>query len=84
MNFNHNIRRRRRHLGMSQQDLGGDTWTRSFISQIEVGKVAPSLEVLMELANRLDVTAGELLGDDMMIQLAKETIFDAPNICRKA
>ena len=51
MNLDHNIRRRRRQLGMSQQALGGDTRTRSLISQIEVGKDAPSLDAFLELSN---------------------------------
>jgi transcriptional regulator with XRE-family HTH domain len=60
---------------MSQVDLAEGLCTRSFISQIEVGKVAPSLETVSAIASRLDITVGELIGDQQSLAAAKATLF---------
>ena len=48
------IRQRRLEFGFTQAELAGDRLTKSFISQIEKGTVAPSIETLELLAERLD------------------------------
>ena len=75
------IRQRRRQLPMSQVDLAEGLCTRSFISQIEVGKVAPSLETVSAIASRLDITVGELIGDQRSLAAAKATLF-TPELCK--
>lgn len=48
-------------LGITQQHLAGDKYTKSYVSAIENGLILPSLPALVYLAVRLGVTAGELL-----------------------
>lgn len=47
------IFQRRIELGISQAELGGDKYTKSFVSQIEKGTVWPSLPALAYFAERL-------------------------------
>jgi len=47
------IRSRRKELGLTQKQLAGDEFTKSFISQVELGRTAPSIETLAVLADRL-------------------------------
>ncbi len=47
------IRRRRHELGLTQSELGGDRFSKSYVSQVESGKVAPSQEALAYFAARL-------------------------------
>lgn len=47
------IRERRKQLRMTQEELGGDVLTKSAVSQIELGKVVPSIETLAYIADRL-------------------------------
>ena len=47
------IRARRRELQLTQAELAGKEFTKSFISQVETGKTAPSIETLAVLADRL-------------------------------
>lgn len=47
------IRSRRKKLKMTQKELGGDVLSKSAVSQIELGRLMPSLESLAYLANRL-------------------------------
>ncbi len=75
------VRMRRKQLRLSQQELAGDLWTRSYVSQIELGKVTPPLETIQKLAQRLDTTVGELIGDSYLLRAAKATLF-YPKICR--
>src|SRR5947208_1139384 len=58
------IRQLRTRRGMTQQDLAGDDYSKSYISAIEQGKTRPSLEALTRMATRLDVAAGTLLDPD--------------------
>lgn len=66
---------------MSQVDLAEGLCTRSYISQIEIGKVKPSLENLSIIASRLDITVGELIGDQRSLAAAKATLF-IPELCK--
>ena len=47
------IRSRRRELQLTQAELAGKEFTKSFISQVETGRTAPSIETLAMLAERL-------------------------------
>src|SRR5437773_3595968 len=55
------IRQLRTRKGLTQQDLAGEDYSKSYISAIEQGKTRPSLEALQRMASRLDVPAGVLL-----------------------
>lgn len=55
------IRRLRRAQGMTQSDLAGDLFSKSYISQLERGSVIPSLKAIYHLAKRLGVTPLGLL-----------------------
>ena len=58
----HNVRTKRRGLGLSQETLAFETGiNRTFVSQIERAIGNPSLNTLCRLANRLGVTEHELL-----------------------
>ena len=75
------IRARRKQLRLSQQELACDLWTRSYISQIELGKVIPSLKSVQEMATRLDTTVSDLMDDGGLLSLAKSTLFQ-PQLCQ--
>ncbi|MDQ5824416.1 MAG: tetratricopeptide repeat protein [Chloroflexota bacterium] len=57
--------RRIRHLrirrNLTQQDLAGEDYSKSYISAIEQGKTRPSLEALQRIAARLQTPASTLL-----------------------
>lgn len=75
------IRNRRQRLRMSQQKLAEGRWSRSYISQLESGKIQPSLDTLNQIAERLDTTVSELVGDSVWLKLAKAFLF-VPDKCR--
>jgi tetratricopeptide (TPR) repeat protein len=58
------IRKRRQTLGFSQRQLAGNHFSRVFISEIERGRLTPSLSALAIIANRLGTTMAVLLGED--------------------
>jgi tetratricopeptide (TPR) repeat protein/DNA-binding XRE family transcriptional regulator len=58
------IRQMRTRRGLTQQDLAGQDYSKSYISAIEQGKTRPSLEALQRMASRLEVPAGTLLDPD--------------------
>ncbi|MBN3554049.1 helix-turn-helix transcriptional regulator [Fictibacillus nanhaiensis] len=51
----------RKNLGLTQNDLAEGIVSRSFISQLEKGKVSPSLDTLEKIAMRLNCTIGTLV-----------------------
>jgi tetratricopeptide (TPR) repeat protein len=55
------IRQIRIRRGLTQQDLAGEDYSKSYISAIEQGKTRPSLKALQRIAARLEVPAGTLL-----------------------
>lgn len=57
------IRQRRRELDLTQADLGGSEYTKSFISQLEGGNADPSLDTLRFLGRRLQMGLSSLAGD---------------------
>jgi transcriptional regulator with XRE-family HTH domain/Tfp pilus assembly protein PilF len=58
------IRQMRTRRNLTQQDLAGDDYSKSYISAIEQGKTRPSLEALQRMASRLEMPAGMLLDPD--------------------
>lgn len=83
-----NIRLRRK-MRLSQEALAKGNWTRSYVSQIERGRILPSLQTLSQIANKLDTTVAELVGDQTTLAKAKRRFsnrMSANNIwhsCRK-
>ncbi|MGQ0570006.1 MAG: tetratricopeptide repeat protein [Armatimonadota bacterium] len=57
------IRQRRRELGLTQADLAGPEYTKSFISQLEGGYADPSLDTLRFLGRRLQMALSTMAGD---------------------
>ena len=55
------IREARTDKGMSQKDLVGERFSKSYISSIERGKITPSLKALEYIARRLEVSVSYLL-----------------------
>lgn len=76
-----NIRLRRKKLKLSQQELANNDWTRSYISQIESGRIQPSIGTLTRIAEKLDITVCDLIGDQLLMDKAKATVF-YPDICK--
>lgn len=58
------IRVLRRQMGMTQADLAGDDFTKSFISQIEKNQARPSLKSLRVFAQRLNRPLSYFLDDE--------------------
>jgi len=62
---NLNIRRYRKKMNLTLRELAKKLdVSASFLSQVETGKVTPSLSTLLKIANALNTTIGKLLGDD--------------------
>ncbi len=80
MKIGQQIRMRRKKLRLSQQQLAENDWTRSYISQVEGELIQPSVGTLFKLAEKLDTTASELVGDGQLLRKAKMTVF-YPQIC---
>lgn len=49
--------------GLTQQQLAGDTYSKSYISALERGKMTPSMQALITLAERLEQPVAYLLGE---------------------
>lgn len=58
------IRLCRRLLGMTQEELAGQEFTKNFISQVERGRAMPSIEALIILAEKLHQRPGSFLEGD--------------------
>lgn len=52
---------------LTQQELAGTTYSKSYISAVERGKMTPSLQALTNLAERLNVTLAYLLGEEIVL-----------------
>lgn len=59
------IYQRRTELGMSQAELGGEKYTKSFVSQIEKGTVWPSIPALAYFAERLGRPVAWFVADEI-------------------
>ena len=61
------IRHHRKLNGLSQEELAEQAETsRVYISNIERGEAAPSLEMLLNIANALNVSADDLLAGNLL------------------
>jgi tetratricopeptide (TPR) repeat protein len=58
------IRQLRTRRGLTQDDLAGGDYSKSYISAIEQGKTRPSLQALQRIASRLEISPGILLDPD--------------------
>lgn len=62
--FAHNVRTRRLRLGLSQQDLARKAgMAQARISEYENSDVVPRLDTVAELADALDCSVAELVGE---------------------
>ena len=60
------IKHVREQKGISQDELGNFVWVNNVhISNIETGKKAPSIDLLIELANALGISTDDLLVDSL-------------------
>ncbi|MGI6167481.1 MAG: helix-turn-helix domain-containing protein [Eubacteriales bacterium] len=63
MRLGEKIRRIRTAKDMTQKQLAGDRITRNMLSRIESGAATPSLDTLLYIAGRLNVSPGYLLAE---------------------
>ena len=57
------VRQARVAVRLTQQQLGGDSFSKSYISAVERGKMTPSIQALAQLSERLGVPMSFLLGE---------------------
>lgn len=57
------LRQRRRQLGLTQDQVAGSRYSKSFICQLEKGQLDPSLSSLLFLAEQLQLSPADLLGE---------------------
>lgn len=74
------IRIRRKITRQRQADLADGKWTRSFVSKLESGKATPSLAHLTDIAQTLDTTCSDLIGDHLFLTAA-ELLIESPQAC---
>ena len=61
------IKRYRMDRGLSQDELAeAIAVTSGYLSKLETGKKYPSLDILISIANTLEVTADDLLSDNLI------------------
>ena len=58
------VRAARLAANLTQQELAGQTFSKSYLSVVERGKMTPSFQALLTLAGRLGVTLSSLLGEE--------------------
>ena len=58
------IRQWRQQRGLTQEQLAGREFTKSFISLLERGRAKPSVNTLLILAQRLGISVDSLLGPE--------------------
>ncbi len=68
------LRQRRRQMRLHQRDVAGKN-SASFLSKVETGVAYPSLKNLTEWSVALHTTIGDLLGDQLLLEAAKQTIL---------
>src|SRR5581483_12345449 len=66
------IRQRRRAQNLTQSELGGNSFSKSYVSAVEKNKLIPSLTALQHFASRLGET------DDYFVILAQQTRREPP------
>ena len=65
MTLGEKVRYLRKRLNLTQQELAGDDFTKSFISQIEKNEANPSLKSLYIIAERLNKPVSFFLDETM-------------------
>jgi tetratricopeptide (TPR) repeat protein len=75
------VRQRRLALGLTQAELGGDRFSKEYVSQVELGKTPPSAAALEWFSARLGVARAELEGDAGPAALAAT---EAALVCAEA
>lgn len=68
------LRQRRRQMKLRQGDVAG-THSGSFLSKVENGVAQPSLSNLRDWSEKLETTAGELLGEHLILEAAKQSLL---------
>lgn len=68
------LRQRRRQMRLNQRDVAGEN-SASFLSKVENGVAFPSFKNLRDWSQVLDTTLGDLLGDHLVLEAAKQTIL---------
>jgi transcriptional regulator with XRE-family HTH domain len=63
------IRQLRRQRGMTQAELGGEHFSKSYVSAVEREKIVPSYEALRFFAEQLDQSV------DYLRQIAEQTVY---------
>jgi transcriptional regulator with XRE-family HTH domain len=79
------VRAARMALNMTQEELAGTTYSKSYISAVERGKMTPSFKALALLAERLGMTLSFLLGEESSKESQKtpeESLIDEEQIAR--
>ncbi len=68
------LRQRRRQMGLQQKEVALQN-SASFLSKVETGAAHPSLATLRGWAATLQTTPTDLLGEDLALEAAKQTIL---------
>src|SRR5690348_11378931 len=76
------VRTARMAANLTQQELAGTTYSKSYISAIERGKMTPSLPALSILAERLGASLGYLLGEEARKPDTSATVEDDDQVAR--
>lgn len=63
MEIGQRIKLKRKEAGLTQQQLGGEEFTKGYISQIEKGTVEPSMKVLSIISHRLKTSISYFLDE---------------------
>src|SRR5215475_14462864 len=63
MTLGNRVRTARIAANKTQQQLAGDTYSKSYISAVEHGKMTPSVQALSVLAERLGLPVAYFLGE---------------------
>ncbi|MGI6202775.1 MAG: helix-turn-helix domain-containing protein [Eubacteriales bacterium] len=71
------IRALRKRRAMTQSELCGGFITRNMLSRIETGAAMPSLETLLYIAERLEISPGWLIDDDAELSGYEKSRFTA-------
>jgi len=58
------IRQARKERGLTQAELAAPEYTKSFISQVEKGRLWPSLQAMIHIARRLDKPLDWFVADE--------------------
>src|SRR5579862_6072671 len=69
------VREARDAAHLTQQELGGTIFSKSYLSAVEHGKLTPSVQALARLAERLDRPLSYFLGEDV-----REPPGEAPEV----